>query len=75
MHFHLRIAKRRGEHASPQPCNINGLPGALVRFSDGRPRSAPVALLRCELDGDGRIRAVYWVLHPRKIAAFVGAAA
>ena len=75
LHFHLRIAKRRGEYAAPEPCRVNGLPAALVRFSDNRPRSAPVAVLRCELDGDGRIRAIYWVLHPRKIAAFIGSSA
>jgi RNA polymerase sigma-70 factor (ECF subfamily) len=48
---------------------VNGLPAALVTLHSPVRRQAPRSLLRCELDGDGRIRVVHAVLAPRKLAA------
>jgi RNA polymerase sigma-70 factor (ECF subfamily) len=48
---------------------VNGLPAALITLERPVRRQAPRALLRCELDGEGRIRVVHAVLAPRKLAA------
>jgi RNA polymerase sigma-70 factor (ECF subfamily) len=47
---------------------VNGLPAALVTLEHPVRRQAPRTLLRCELDGEGRIRAVHAILAPRKLA-------
>jgi RNA polymerase sigma-70 factor (ECF subfamily) len=48
---------------------VNGLPAALVTLERPVRRQAPRTLLRCELDGEGRIRLVHAILAPRKLAA------
>ena len=47
---------------------VNGLPAALVRLHRPVRRQAPRSLLRCELDGDGRIHLIHAVLAPQKLA-------
>jgi RNA polymerase sigma-70 factor (ECF subfamily) len=75
INFHQRVARRRAAFAVPQPCTVNGMPALFIRFTDERPRAAPRALLRCELDSDGRIRAVQWILASKKLAHLVPAGA
>jgi RNA polymerase sigma-70 factor (ECF subfamily) len=48
---------------------VNGLPAALITLRRPVRRQAPRTLLRCELDGDGRIRLVHAILAPQKLAA------
>jgi RNA polymerase sigma-70 factor (ECF subfamily) len=48
---------------------VNGLPAALIALERPVRRQAPRTLLRCELDPDGRIRAIQAVLASRKLAA------
>jgi RNA polymerase sigma-70 factor (ECF subfamily) len=48
---------------------VNGLPAAVVSVDRPVRRQAPRALLRCELDGEGRIRLVQAILAPKKLAA------
>jgi RNA polymerase sigma-70 factor (ECF subfamily) len=48
---------------------VNGLPAALITLERPVRRQAPRTLLRCELDGDGRIQLVHAILAPRKLAA------
>jgi RNA polymerase sigma-70 factor (ECF subfamily) len=48
---------------------VNGLPAALITLERPMRRQAPRALLRCELDDEGRIRLVHAILAPRKLAA------
>jgi RNA polymerase sigma-70 factor (ECF subfamily) len=48
---------------------VNGLPAALVTLERPVRRQAPRTLLRCELDGEGRIRLVHAILAPSKLAA------
>jgi RNA polymerase sigma-70 factor (ECF subfamily) len=48
---------------------VNGLPAALITLERPVRRQAPRALLRCELDDEGRIRLVHAILAPRKLAA------
>jgi RNA polymerase sigma-70 factor (ECF subfamily) len=48
---------------------VNGLPAALITLERPVRRQAPRSLLRCELDGDGRIRLVHAILAPRKLIA------
>ena len=47
---------------------VNGLPAALVTLAEPVRRQAPRTLLRCELDGEGRIRLVQAILAPEKLA-------
>lgn len=48
---------------------VNGLPALLITLLRPVRRQAPRTLLRCELDGDGRVRLVQAILAPRKLAA------
>jgi RNA polymerase sigma-70 factor (ECF subfamily) len=47
---------------------VNGLPAALITLERPVRRQAPRSLLRVELDEEGRIRVVYSILAPRKLA-------
>jgi RNA polymerase sigma-70 factor (ECF subfamily) len=49
---------------------VNGLPAALIKLERPVRRQAPLTLLRCELDGGGRIRLVHAILAPCKLATF-----
>jgi len=51
---------------------VNGLPAALVTLARPVRRQAPRSLLRCELDGESRIRLVQAILAPRKLAGLDG---
>jgi RNA polymerase sigma-70 factor (ECF subfamily) len=67
--FHLRIAQRRGARVRFEPCMANGSPAVRIVFADGKKKAAPTAVLRCELDADGRIARVHTVLATRKLTA------
>lgn len=69
LRFHLRVARRRASGARIAPCEVNGLPALAISFAAAEGRQAPRALLRCELDGAGRIRELHWVLSSRKLGA------
>ena len=69
MTFHLRVAQRRGPGSSVDLCTINGTPAVRIEFGDSRRRAAPSAVLRCELDHEGRIRTLHSVLASRKLTA------
>jgi RNA polymerase sigma-70 factor (ECF subfamily) len=60
---------RRAGGARTEIRLVNELPAALVTLERPVRRQAPRALLRCELDGEGRIRLVHAILAPRKLAA------
>jgi RNA polymerase sigma-70 factor (ECF subfamily) len=65
----LRVARRRAPGARIAPCSVNGLPALRIVYGDRRPRAAPRALLRCEVDREGRIREIHVVLASRKLGA------
>jgi RNA polymerase sigma-70 factor (ECF subfamily) len=48
---------------------VNELPAALVVLHGPVRRQAPRSLLRCDLDGEGRIHRIHAVLAPRKLAS------
>jgi RNA polymerase sigma factor (sigma-70 family) len=52
---------------------VNGLPALVFEFARSSPRYAPRMVLRCELDGDGRIRELHAVLSARKLSGLRGA--
>jgi RNA polymerase sigma-70 factor (ECF subfamily) len=74
MRLLLSVAGRRSGGASLAPRLVNGLPAVLIEFASSERRQAPCLLLRCELDGAGRIREVHALLGPRKLAALLPAA-
>ena len=67
MRFHLRVTERRAKGVRIAPCTMNGLPALALTFAEAGPRQAPRVLMRCELDADGRIRAIHSVLATRKL--------
>jgi RNA polymerase sigma-70 factor (ECF subfamily) len=68
--FYLAAALHRRESGTRTEVRlVNGLPAALITLERPVRRQAPRTLLRCELDGDGRVRVVHAVLAPRKLAA------
>jgi len=68
--FYLKAAlQRRGPGTRVEVCVVNGLPAAFITLERPVRRQAPRTLLRCELDGAGRIQLVHAILAPRKLAA------
>jgi len=67
--FHLRTAKRRMPSSRFEIRWANGMPAVMIQTPHPYPRQGPRVLLRCELDGRGRIREIHSVLAPRKLAA------
>jgi len=67
--FHLKTAKWRAPVSQVDIRWINGLPAAVIATVTARASQAPRLVLRCEIDGDGKIREVQSVLAPRKLTA------
>ncbi len=70
--FYLAAAlQRRGPGTHTEVRLVNGLPAALITLERPVRRQAPRTLLRCEIDGEGRIQLVHAILAPRKLAALL----
>ena len=69
MSLYLRVAKRRAPGARFGIRLVNGLPALTIEFAHTVRRQAPWALLRCELDHEGRIRELHAILGSAKLAA------
>jgi len=67
--LHLRVAKRRSPGARIEIRLLNGLPAALIAYASAEGRQAPRTVLRCDVDGDGRIVALHSILAERKLSA------
>jgi RNA polymerase sigma-70 factor (ECF subfamily) len=68
--FFLRAAlHRRTSHPTTEIRIVNGLPAAVIALGAPVRRQAPLTVLRCELDPEGRIRVLHAVLAPRKLRA------
>jgi RNA polymerase sigma-70 factor (ECF subfamily) len=66
--FYVRAAKSRREGGPRfRFAQINGLPALAIALAYPVRRQAPRTLLRCDLDGDGRIARIHGVLAPRKL--------
>ncbi|HYB99045.1 MAG TPA: sigma-70 family RNA polymerase sigma factor [Candidatus Limnocylindrales bacterium] len=63
----LRVAARRAPGSVVELRELNGEPALVIVYARTERRQAPRAVLRCELDGGGRIRAVHVVLATRKL--------
>ncbi len=66
---HVDEARRRAL-ADPayEVREINGLPALLVQLERPQENQAPRAVLRCDLDAEGRIDALHTILAPAKLA-------
>jgi RNA polymerase sigma-70 factor (ECF subfamily) len=67
--FHLETARRRAPVSSTELRSINGVPALVVVTRPLRPQMAPRLVLRCEVDGAGRIRELHTILNPSKLGA------
>lgn len=67
--FHLETARRRGPISRLEIRTVNGLPALCIETAAIRPQMAPLVILRCEVDPDGRIRELHAILAPRKLTA------
>jgi RNA polymerase sigma-70 factor (ECF subfamily) len=67
--LHLRVAKRRSAGARIELRLLNGLPAAVIVYASAERRQAPRAVLRCDVDVDGRIVALHSILAERKLSA------
>ena len=68
--FYLRAAAERSLR-DPRVAisQVNALPAAVITLARPVRRQAPLTVLRCELDKDGRIAVVHAILAPRKLHA------
>jgi RNA polymerase sigma-70 factor (ECF subfamily) len=67
--FHLETARRRAPRSRTELRWLNGLPALVIETDPLRPTMAPRLVLRCEIDGDGRIRELHSILASRKLTA------
>lgn len=67
--FHYKITQRRLLGAVFEPRMINGLPALVGVYHDARPDEPPRAVLRCEVDAEGRIKQLYSIVADRKLTA------
>jgi RNA polymerase sigma factor (sigma-70 family) len=67
--FHLETARRRAPISRTEFRWINGVAALVVVTRPLRPRMAPRLVLRCEVDGEGRIRELHTILNPQKLTA------
>lgn len=67
--FHLETARRRAPISTTEIRSINGVPALVIVTRPLRPQMAPRLVLRCEVDGEGRIRELHTILAPRKLTA------
>jgi len=56
------VAQRRGPGARIELRVINGLPAALIAYASAIKRHASRVVMRCEVNADGRIRALHTIL-------------
>ena len=62
MRLYLQVARRRMEGARFDTLLLNGLPALTIEFATTVRRQAPCALLRCELNPEGRIHVLHAIL-------------
>lgn len=67
--LYLGLTKKQVAGGSFGVRDLNGLPACLIEFRSARPREAPRFIVRCDIDGDDRIRELHVVLAPRKLTA------
>jgi RNA polymerase sigma-70 factor (ECF subfamily) len=67
--LHLRVGKRRSADARVEIQLLNGLPAAVISYASAVRRQAPRAVLRCDVDADGRIVSLHSILTDRKLSA------
>ncbi|MBI4515389.1 MAG: sigma-70 family RNA polymerase sigma factor [Deltaproteobacteria bacterium] len=67
--FNVKLGQRRLHGARFELRMINGLPAMVGEFSGGRPGEPPRLVMRCDLDRDGRIGALQFVVATRKLSA------
>ncbi len=71
--FLLRLLEIRGVPRRAELKTLNGFPAVVAWFESERPKDAPIAVLRIEADGEGRVREVHTVLASRKLTAIASA--
>src|SRR5262249_7240035 len=67
--LYLGIGRRFAEDVDVRFTVVNGLPAVAVQQEDVPPGWARRAVVRCELDDDGRIARIFSVANPRKLKA------
>jgi RNA polymerase sigma-70 factor (ECF subfamily) len=60
---------RRAAEPRVEICQVNALPAAVITLARPVRRQAPLTVLRCELDKEGRIAVVQAILASRKLGA------
>jgi hypothetical protein len=65
----MRVAQHRGPGARIGLRVINGLPAVLIAYASAIKRQAPCVITRCEVNADGRIRALHSILASHKLTA------
>lgn len=66
--YRMAALHRRQGGTRIHPLEVNGFPAALIEVLRPVRRQAPLTLMRCELDGEGRICAIHAILASRKLA-------
>jgi len=66
--YRMANAHRREGGTVERFTEVNGLPAVWITLNRPVRKQAPRSLIRIELGGDGRIRAIHAILAPRKLA-------
>ena len=67
MNLHFSVAKRRAAGVRVELREINGEPAVVIEYAGTERKEAPRAIMRCELDPDGRIGELHTVFASRKL--------
>jgi RNA polymerase sigma-70 factor (ECF subfamily) len=66
-HFHLTLRRKLRSERFEEQTEINGRPAVITRLPQARSRNAPVVVLLCDIDRDGRIAALYSITAKEKV--------
>lgn len=67
--FHQGVLRRGGGVVGVRPVMLNHTPAWLVDLEPHRPRDAPRAMTRVDVDADGRVWQVHTLVAPAKLAS------
>jgi len=68
--FHFKITSRQRLQAAHMEIRmVNGLPALIAELGEHRPGEPPRVVLRCDIDGDGRIKLLHSVVAREKLSA------
>ncbi|MEM6993826.1 MAG: hypothetical protein AAF721_25150, partial [Myxococcota bacterium] len=68
--FHIGLGRKGGQPLGVALRSVNGLPAWVVQLQPRRPRDAPLALFRADVDAAGMVWQIQTLIAPPKLDVF-----